>query len=138
MINTTNQTNIRSSTQFDNLRYKPIKGDVYANFTGIDITLTSGQVIKNNGKYIWNDITELFVEISQPSRVHNQLLAGIMNGINNVYNVNLPFVNGSESVKYNGLVQTINDDYTITSTTTITMIIPPITGDKLLISYNPI
>jgi hypothetical protein len=60
MINTTNQTNISSTTQFDNFRYRPQRGLVYTNFTGANILLTSGQLILNDSKYIWNSITQLF------------------------------------------------------------------------------
>jgi hypothetical protein len=63
MLSTQNQTNITSSTQFDSYRYRPQRGLIYTNYTGADITLTSGQIIKNNGKYNWNSVSQLFEEI---------------------------------------------------------------------------
>jgi hypothetical protein len=87
----------------------------------------------------WNQATQSY-EPNAPSnsRVYNEIPTGLINNVNTIFTTAVAFVAGSEEVKLNGIIQTRIDDYTISSTTTITMLVAPEPSDKLLISYNPI
>jgi hypothetical protein len=73
---------------------------------------------------------------SAPPRVYNENLTPQINGSINTFTTAFPLVSGSEEVKLNGITQTLLDDYIATNSTTIQLVIIPITGDHISISYN--
>lgn len=65
----------------------------------------------------------------------NEVPSGVMDGVNQVFTLAVPFVPGTLLVTYNGLVQKPGDDYSATPPTTLTLVMAPKSGTKLLVTY---
>lgn len=61
--------------------------------------------------------------------------SGIINGSNTAFIIVNVIVTGTEMVFLNGLLQYRTTDYTIAAGTTIIFVLPPLTGDHVLITY---
>ena len=80
----------------------------------------------------WNDdhvITGL------PTKVFSETPSGTINGSNPTFTLLNAPITGSEQIYINGLRMKIVDDYTL-STNTITFVVAPVSGDRLMADYE--
>ena len=68
---------------------------------------------------------------------YSEVPSGLVNGVNAVYTTSQDFIEGSQLVFNNGLLQRLGAsfDYTVTDDDEITFNFAPLTGDYLLVSY---
>jgi hypothetical protein len=68
---------------------------------------------------------------------YSEVPSGLVNGVNAVYTTSQDFIEGSQLVFNNGLLQRLGAsfDYTVTDDDEITFTFAPLTGDYLLVSY---
>jgi hypothetical protein len=85
----------------------------------------------------FNGVINTGTGLAAPPRVYNENLTPQITGLTNTFTTAFPLISGSEELKRNGVIQTVNDDYQVINSTTIqfTTIIPKI-SEHILISYN--
>jgi len=112
----------------------------------IDTTQTA--VVDNglNEVVVLQDSTSTAVEIDRGvtvvnnyggvAFVTNETPTGLVNGINATFTSEFAFDGDTLEVWRNGSKLTVNEDYSITNSTTFVFFTSPITGDNLLINYT--
>lgn len=66
----------------------------------------------------------------------NGTFSGAINGINTIFTTSVPFSASSLAIYVNGVRQTVNIDYTITTSSSITFSIAPPTNSILIADYS--
>lgn len=72
------------------------------------------------------------------ANVFGEVPAGAINGSNATFTTSRAFASGLTRLHVNGLRQKIGDDYTETTSTTLTLAVAPQAGDTLLVDYRPL
>jgi hypothetical protein len=67
--------------------------------------------------------------------VFGEIPSGLINGSNATFTAANQFVPESLVVKVNGITQKLVDDYTVSGGLTISLLVSPVVGDKILINY---
>ena len=109
-------------------------GVVIGNGTsGVSVTAvgTTGQVLQGNtgADPTWGSPAAV------PTFVYNEVPTGAPNGILVTFTLANTPTSGTLRLYLNGVRQAPTSDYTL-ATATITMVVPPATGDTLLADYN--
>ncbi|GMU99381.1 MAG: hypothetical protein AMXMBFR51_21160 [Ignavibacteriota bacterium] len=65
----------------------------------------------------------------------NEIPSGAINGVNNNFTTSNTFAYTSVQVFKNGLLQRLEDDYTLSGSDTISFFEPPLPGDSIYVSY---
>lgn len=65
-----------------------------------------------------------------------ELLVGNIDGVNAAFTTSADFASASTLVYLNGLAQSVPDDYVEVPPNEVVMVEPPLTGDRLLITYT--
>lgn len=106
---------------------------------GMIVGVNGGETYYKLKNVNWvGDITDwVEVDLTKQISIDKEIPTGDVNGTNNIFTLNFLPIQNSEHVYLNGLLQDVDEDYTITGST-INFITSPITGMKIRCSYRTI